>query len=521
MNEQRTEHDEAMNVKNDRRPDVENVVGSRLGRRSFLKMAAGGVVLGTAGAAGITHFSGSTTPTRRPATLAGTVTGKVRSWKLVATDGYVTMPDPAIIEHIGVYYPDLLAPVDENNVGQNLYVFGFDDITDIPGFAASNLQAPWDPSQLVSDFDFKGFAQISAPLLYCDDGDDIRINLQNLGMATRPDLFDPHTIHWHGFANQIPYFDGVPDASLSVPQGGDLTYRYLPTDVGTYMYHCHVEDVEHVHMGLTGMVFIRTSSASPRWSAYNTANPGTPLVSGQKYAYYDPSTRYDREYAIILTEANVENHWNDGHIQVSDWSEYRSTFGLMNGRSWPDTIVKNGSFFDRDAVDGTHPNGTWRNSQFSATESLRLAHNPNSALIQANAGETVLLRISNLGFDEHSLVLPGMQMTMVGRDAKFLGSGRPDYTPEGGTRDGNIMAKTYRIDIGPGESRDMVFTVPSQASTGSGNPDVYPFYDRSILFRKKQAGNLDPLDGYGAMRTEVHVYPAGHLAPQGHPNQLF
>jgi FtsP/CotA-like multicopper oxidase with cupredoxin domain len=515
VNKRRIEHDEAMNVQNDRRPDVDNALGSRLGRRSFLKMAAGGVVLGTAGATGIAHFTRST-PARRPATLTGTITGKVRSWSMIATDGYVTMPDPAIIEPLGVYYPDLLAPVDENGVGQNLYVFGFDDITDIAGFAASNLQAPWDPTQLVNAIDFKGLAQISAPLLYCDDGDDIRINLTNLGMATRPDLFDPHTIHWHGFANQIPYFDGVPDASLSVPQGGDLTYRYLPTDVGTYMYHCHVEDVEHVHMGLTGMVFIRTSSNSPRWAAASPA-----LTSGQKYAYYDTSTRYDREYSIILTEANVENHWNDGHIQVSDWSEYRSTFGLMNGRSWPDTIVKNGSFFDRDAMTVAHPNGTWRNSQLSAAESLRLAHNPNSSLIQANAGETVLLRISNLGFDEHSLVLPGMQMTMVGRDAKFLGSGRPDYAPNDGTptRDGNIMAETYRIDIGPGESRDMLFTAP--AGTGSDNPDVYPFYDRSILFRKKQATSLEPLDGFGAMRTEVHVYPAGSLAPQVHPNQLF
>ena len=79
MNKRRIEHDEAMNVKNDRRPDVENELGSRLGRRSFLKMAAGGVVLGTAGAAGVAHFSRSTTPVRRPATLAGTVTGKVRS----------------------------------------------------------------------------------------------------------------------------------------------------------------------------------------------------------------------------------------------------------------------------------------------------------------------------------------------------------------------------------------------------------------------------------------------------------
>ena len=34
-------------------------------------------------------------------------------------------------------------------------------------------------------------------------------------------------------------------------------YVYRPHDPGTYMYHCHVEDVEHVHMGMTGLVFVR------------------------------------------------------------------------------------------------------------------------------------------------------------------------------------------------------------------------------------------------------------------------
>ena len=492
--------DPMIHQKGNRRPDVENESGGRLDRRSFIKLAAGGVALGAAGVVGFSELSGGS-KTRRPVHLTSAVTGQLRSWHLVATDGYVAMPDPSIVAPIGVYYPDLLAPD-----GQNLYVFGFVDVTDIEGFKASNLLAPWDTTQLAAPIDFKGQTQISAPTLYCNDGDDIRIKLENLGFAVRPDLFDPHTIHWHGFANQIAYFDGVPDASLSVPSGSELTYRYLPVDVGTYMYHCHVEDVEHVHMGLTGMVFIRPHKNSPRWSdaGLPAGNPGN-----KKYAYYDASTEYDREYAILLTEANVENHWNDGHIQESDWSEYRSTFGLMNGRSWPDTVLPNGSFFDRDTE-------AWRPSQLDAGMSARLAHQPNSSLIQANAGEKVLLRISNLGFDEHSLVLPGIEMTIVGRDAKFQGAGRPDYFPSGDPRD-DIERSTYRIDIGPGESRDVIIKAPTVAAK-----TVYPFYDRSLLFLKRQtpAGPGD-LDGYGAMRTEVHIHPAGALASQAHPNQLF
>jgi hypothetical protein len=511
--------DPMIHEQGNRRPEVDSETGGRLDRRSFIKLAAGGVALGALGTASFRQSRGG--PARRPVRLTANITGRKREWHFVATDGYAAMPDPRIVAPIGVYYPDLLAPVDANGIGQNLYIFGFHDVTDIPGFRSSNLFAPWDEGQLVAPIDFKGQAQISAPLLYCNDGDDVRIRLENLGLAVRPDLFDPHTIHWHGFANQIPYFDGVPDASLSVPSGSEFTYRYLPVDVGTYMYHCHVEDVEHVHMGLTGVIFIRTSETALNPVTNNTKwseAVGPALVSGQKYAYYDSTTRYDREFAIILTEANVENHWNDGHIQESDWSEYRSTFGLMNGRSWPDTIEPNGSFFDRDLVSGSQPNGTWRSSQLSEAVTARLAHQPNSSLIQANAGETVLLRLSNLGFDEHSLVLPGIEMQIVGRDAKFLGNGRADYLPDGAPRQ-DITMKTYRIDLGPGESRDILFTAPAAAGP---SPDVYPFYDRSLLFLKRgTAAGAGDLDGYGSMRTEVHIHPPTALAAQAHPNQLF
>ena len=37
----------------------------------------------------------------------------------------------------------------------------------------------------------------------------------------------------------------------------EFPYFYHPPDPGTYMYHCHFEDVEHVQMGMTGIVFVR------------------------------------------------------------------------------------------------------------------------------------------------------------------------------------------------------------------------------------------------------------------------
>ena len=122
----------------------------------------------------------------------------------------------------------------------------------------------------------------------------------------------------------IPFFDGEPTGSVSIPQGQTFTYVYVSHDPGTYMFHCHVEDTEHVQMGMTGIVFVR-----PRM--------------GDKFAYNDASTGFDREYVMFLSEVFGDSHWADAHIQLPEWSDYRADFSLLNGRIYPDTLLPNGS----------------------------------------------------------------------------------------------------------------------------------------------------------------------------------
>ena len=56
-------------------------------------------------------------------------------------------------------------------------------------------------------------------------------------MAMRPDLFDGHSVHWHGYAQAAAIFDGLPDASIAVIPGASMTYFYKSAEEGTYMYH--------------------------------------------------------------------------------------------------------------------------------------------------------------------------------------------------------------------------------------------------------------------------------------------
>ena len=139
---------------------------------------------------------------------------------LAATDGYITVP---------------------GREDDPLYIFGFIPVE--PDASRS--------TQL--DHDVQGpRADTRAPTLDFLQNDDIKITLTNLGLVQRPDLTDSHTIHWHGFDVPSPLNDGVPEVSVAVPIGKQLTYFYRPHREGTYMYHCHFEDVEHVQMGMTG-----------------------------------------------------------------------------------------------------------------------------------------------------------------------------------------------------------------------------------------------------------------------------
>jgi FtsP/CotA-like multicopper oxidase with cupredoxin domain len=402
-----------------------------------------------AGATGLGAWAmlpdGSSVASRTAPQLAAALPNPTVNLHLAATDGWVSMPDNA--PALPPFWPDPLAPA-----GSNLYVFGFRDVT---GLSDADVTAQ------------RGHAQISAPLLTFDQETDIKITLTNLGLSMRPDLVDGHTIHWHGFQNAIPLFDGVPELSISVPIGRSFTYFYRPHDPGTYMYHCHFEDVEHVQMGMTGVIFVRP-----------TQNAGVAgVLPPGKYVFNDGdgSTAYDREFSFLLTEVWAEAHYRDAHIQTNDWTDFQPTFWALNGRSYPDTLAPNG--------DPLSPAGG------------RLRYQPLSSLVTANTGDRVLLRLANLGYADHAVTVDGIDLTVVGKDASILRG-----------RDGSTEYQvTNTVVIGPGESRDVIFIAP--------DPGTYLLYSRDYAALTNGGG-----PGMGGQTTEIRVSPPGTLPAQTQSN---
>src|SRR5947208_11293163 len=81
---------------------------------------------------------------------------------------------------------------------------------------------------------------IPAPMMAIDEDDEFFLTLTNVGMIMRPDLFEQHTVHFHGYPNASAFYDGVPDASVAINIAASFTYYYLAPDAGTYFWHCHI-----------------------------------------------------------------------------------------------------------------------------------------------------------------------------------------------------------------------------------------------------------------------------------------
>jgi FtsP/CotA-like multicopper oxidase with cupredoxin domain len=410
-------------------------------RRDFLK-AAGLGALGTVATGGLVTLGRGLLPASAATTTLS----------LVATDGYASVP---------------------GREGNPLYIFGFVKV---------------DPSLSISQLttQFKGHAQTSAPTLDFLQNDDIKITLTNLGLVQRPDLTDSHTIHWHGFDIPTPLNDGVPEVSVAVPIGKQLTYFYRPHREGTYMWHCHFEDVEHVQMGMTGIVFVRPlQDNNATLKNLGTARPAPNNVAFKGFAYNDGdgSTGYDRHFAILLNEFWKNFHDGDRDIQESIATDYDPQWFTLNGRAYPDTLRPNND------PTFTTPNPNYGDAPDHSQ--------PNSALVQVNPGDRVLLRLANLGYQQHAMQLPGIPMHVVGQDASLL-------------RDGVVDTSywTNTLYIGPGEARDVLFDAPAFSAfqptfTDSvGTYNVYNFKNRDW----RRLTNFGAPPGPGGMMTEVRVY---------------
>ena len=338
---------------------------------------------------------------------------------IAAGDGFITMAD-----------------------GHPQYIFGFKDVTGMPEDMVMMH------SMLAAEF--------PGPTIKVKEGTQVYLTLTNVGMMMRPDLFDPHTIHWHGFANAAPVFDGEPMSSIAINMGSSLTYYYQAPEPGTYLYHCHVEATEHMQMGMLGNLYV-------------TPLQDDTIVGGclsRKYVFNDGdgSTCYDVDFPIQIHA--FDSNFHDQHIAVQPlpFALMKDNYPMLNGRGYPDTI-------NPAPLAAPEENGGIVSQKIGSK-------------ITAVRGQKVLLRISSLAtVDFYTLSVLGIPMKVVGKDSRMLRSSTGQ----------NLSFTTNSVTLGGGQSYDVILDT-------AGVPAGAYFLYATDLNNLSNNG-----EDFGGMMTEIEL----------------
>jgi hypothetical protein len=369
---------------------------------------------------------------------------------------------------------------------------------------ASGIDGHVDPRQIMDVGVMNG--NIPAPLMAIDEDDEFFLTLTNVGMIMRPDLFEQHTVHFHGYPNASAFYDGVPDASVAINIGGSFTYYYLAPDAGTYFWHCHITPPEHLQMGMVGQIYVRPrqnrvpsgnslyaalqqqqldnrtkcdladilcSNPLPRQAptdAGPSSNGSTRAAKGN-YAYNDGdgSTYYDVEYPLQIHGFDPNFHFVGMTFNPEAFADMKDKYFLLNGRSYPDTVTAG-------------PLAT------QTTDGAMHYAQPLPAIINIPAGGKALLRISDLDVTEYqTLASLGIPMQVIALNAKLL-------RDQAGN---NLYYKTNSITLAGGEALDVILDA---SDTGK-----YPAGSTFYLYTPDLDHLANDAENFGGLMTEVHI----------------
>ena len=363
---------------------------------------------------------------------------------------------------------------------------------------------------------------LPAPLAAFDEDDEFFLTLTNVGMIMRPDLFEQHTVHFHGYPNASSFYDGVPDASIAINIGGSFTYYYLAPDAGTYFWHCHITPPEHLQMGMVGQLHVRPRQdrvpqggnlytylgyqnglGLPTGTAADlrtVCNPGRDILCSatmpatantvlqgldklgntQRYTYNDGdgSTAYDVQYPIQMHGFDPNFHFIGMTFNPEMFVDMKDKYFFLNGRSYPDTVTAGPQ------------------ASMSTDGALHYSQ-PLPAIINIPVGGKALLRMVNLSVTEyHTLQSLGIPMKEVGFMAKLL-------RDQAGN---NTEFYTNSITLGGGESLDVILDA-SDAGCGSTGcaATLYPAGSTFYLYTPQLDHLSNDAENFGGMMTEVHI----------------
>jgi FtsP/CotA-like multicopper oxidase with cupredoxin domain len=158
-------------------------------------------------------------------------------------------------------------------------------------------------------------------------------------------------------------------------------------------------------------------------------------------------------------------------VQPLPFAEMRDDYPMLNGRGYPDTV-----------------NTAFTGPLTPAGDPTQVEH----SLVEANQGDRILLRISNISITRYfTLQSLGIPMTVVGRDARILRG--PDPDGDGPLLGKNLFYQTNSVTLGGGETNDVILDTTGVA------PGTYFLYTSNL----NHLANGE--EEFGGMMTEIRI----------------
>jgi FtsP/CotA-like multicopper oxidase with cupredoxin domain len=273
----------------------------------------------------------------------------------------------------------------------------------------SNTMYMWGFSEAGKPFQFPG------PVLCVNQGDTVTVVLQNGSPIPVSIMFPGQENVLANGAPAQPQFSGPgPETLTSLTNaapagGGSVTYSFVASRPGTFLYESGTDPQTQVRMGLFGAIVVRPAA-------------GPAFANNRADSQFTPA----EEFMVLLSEIDPYQHQAAEQGGAFDITKYHPRYWLVNGRGFPDSIADNFA--------------PWLPSQ------------PYGALARVHGMSPAhpypgLIRYLSVGTEDYPFHPHGNNGLVIGRDGWPLES----------STGADLSFEKFAINIGPGQTWDVTF----------------------------------------------------------------
>jgi len=266
-----------------------------------------------------------------------------------------------------------------------------------------------------------GGFQHPGPVLCVNEGDTVTVILNNTLPEDVSIMFPGQEDVMANGAPAQPQGSGAGLTSLTdvaPANGGSVTYSFVASNPGTYIYESGTNPAKQVRMGLFGALVVRPAMGADQM--YDRTNSDS---------QFDP----DEEFMVLLSEIDPYLNQAAEQGQSFNLNDYHPRYWLINGRGFPDSIADN----DASYLPGQPYGALAQIHPFNPDTGAGIDYHPYPGAI----------RYLNVGTEEYPFHPHANNGVVIGRDGRALeGSGGEDLSFE-----------KFAINIGPGQTWDVVF----------------------------------------------------------------